>query len=731
MFRTLKLYFQLTVLLVLVSVFIFVLYDFNLKNRNLTTVNKIERWIVLDDVTFPCHDVTTLTSQEGWKVVVVTDQKKDIRGCSFPRCHLLTEHGVVEQLNHSTTVNLPNPPSKLSGYLFAIQSGARIILDAECSLQISDIAQSFRLDERHQSGLTNIGTQYFNPYEHFGIFQAIPNEFIDLSTTKEKSNTDMYFITDWNAVPIRQGVLLSESTCFKRNGDALDLHYIIRDAAPVSYINHTLAPFSTGPTIFFEEAFPLLFTPPGMDAEAIKMFRTLWFNEMNFQHLITTAFYYVYNSNQGQSVTCSNSSTLNYKVNLLSILNCMKDFSYEENSGSFTGSLQKVWNCFSTQIPHLDSFEKIESNFAEWNSHLSALGLTENNTVQFKRQYMYSIKYRIPRQVQEFRNLTAKTENAILNDVISLCGKTELYKLNALQRMSDPVIKDIVLIIVINYQKVFSSIAYNEYIHRQYFKYIIYCVPSLNEFEDYSQTMGFDYLTFIDGLTFGWWFYYECAASVMKLSLPVKGYLQIGDDVLLNTWNIVAMPRDGMMLSFSQRFVELNQIKINFSWPFWNTYLGQSAVQLSLQELQNASPSQTDAESSKYPRVHYSSFAAKFIRNLYGNIGPRMSVFGAGDIFYVPESLANEYITATDIFRRNSCMVELALRVIYYGLKQPEKKRAFIPGHDLWGIDRKAPWKFFNVNDTFIHPFKWLLDAKTEEGRQFACQSYLPFLGRT
>ncbi|KAI8773394.1 hypothetical protein BgiBS90_025812, partial [Biomphalaria glabrata] len=36
--RTLKLYFQLTVLLVVVSVFIFVLYDFNLKNHNLTTI---------------------------------------------------------------------------------------------------------------------------------------------------------------------------------------------------------------------------------------------------------------------------------------------------------------------------------------------------------------------------------------------------------------------------------------------------------------------------------------------------------------------------------------------------------------------------------------------------------------------------------------------------------------------------------------------------------------------
>ncbi|KAK0065937.1 glycosyltransferase STELLO2 isoform X1 [Biomphalaria pfeifferi] len=342
-----------------------------------------------------------------------------------------------------------------------------------------------------------------------------------------------------------------------------------------------------------------------------------------------------------------------------------------------------------------------------------------NNKVTFKTVY------KIPQQVNLFRNISYDLVKTILKDVVSLCGVQRTKSWDPIKKILHPLIDDILLIVVFNYNNVYNSLGFNEYLHRQYFKYIIYCVPSVSNFQNYSENTGFHYVSFIEGLADeGWYFFYQCVSAAMKLDLPVNGYLQIGDDVLLNSWNILTIPRNEMMVFSEEKYVDLYKDDADFQWDYWET--GQKDIQNVIAELEKLSSGNKDF-SKAYPLVNVTYFATEFLQNLKGNLEPNFVAYGATDIFYVPKVLKNEYITASELFRKHHCMVELALRNIYLGLKRPREQKFLFEGHALWDDDRKKPWIYFNgVNDTFIHPYKWLRDAWKKEGRRFACRRYLP-----
>ena len=82
----------------------------------------------------------------------------------------------------------------------------------------------------------------------------------------------------------------------------------------------------------------------------------------------------------------------------------------------------------------------------------------------------------------------------------------------------------------------------------------------------------------------------ECQASLaMKINLPVKGYLTMGDDVILNTWNIVKLNRDKVWLP---RFDLKNKLELkipnyNIQWKHWGH--GAKSVIASLASIKHIS----------------------------------------------------------------------------------------------------------------------------------------------
>ncbi|KAI8771389.1 hypothetical protein BgiBS90_028108 [Biomphalaria glabrata] len=692
---------------------------------------KKKNWVVLDDVSTPCMDVTLITKQEDWSVAIFVDVKKDIIGCSPPKCYQITRDYLQQSSSHFSTLTFINTSSKLTGYLFAIENGAKVILDTECDALVENITGTFHINDAHQSGLMYEGAGLFNPFHHFGLTEAFPKEFWAIgriNTTRnisELRNSDIYSIVDWSSVSIRQGVTVSTSTCLKYTQGNVSRPTVV-NTTPVFIRNSTAASFSTGPTVFFEDVFKLLFFPPELNLEEKKAFRTRLLNEMIKGSQLLTSFYYVSTHNQPYDcayVAEAGKQSLN--TSCVSSSNCTDMSSCNPNDECCNDILKNVTICIMKACLQLKDLTNIKVLISSWIDDLTKF---TPKKLLHPRTITKTV-YRIPKQLKMFKNITSDLEKIVSKDIVSLCGLNVTINLHAIQKMTNPVIHDILLIIVINYDSLFPSLGFNEFLHRQYFKFIVYCVPSVEAFQTYTDKEGFQYVTFIEGVAHGWEFFYECTAGAMKLGLPVQGYLQIGDDVLLNTWNIVALPRTEMSIFSKMDFKELYKKDPKSEWVHWNSYRGQSAVEKVIGELKNALNLSVEEQLEKYPRVNFTTFAERFLKNLEGNLKPNFVIYGATDIFYVPQILQNEYITITEIFRKHNCMVELVVGNIYMGLKNPFEEKYLFEGHGLWNNDRQKPWMFFDArNETFIHPFKWLYNTNNEEGRTFACERYLPLL---
>ncbi|GFS27766.1 hypothetical protein ElyMa_005302100 [Elysia marginata] len=92
---------------------------------------------------------------------------------------------------------------------------------------------------------------------------------------------------------------------------------------------------------------------------------------------------------------------------------------------------------------------------------------------------------------------------------------------------------------------------------------------------------GLDHVTYIDGGwsgSNGWHTIYRCLTLVMKMRLPVKGYLQIGEDVLLNSRSVASLPRDKVWIldHFSRRNVSVPED--TYKWYHWSMPWGRQAL---------------------------------------------------------------------------------------------------------------------------------------------------------
>ena len=130
--------------------------------------------------------------------------------------------------------------------------------------------------------------------------------------------------------------------------------------------------------------------------------------------------------------------------------------------------------------------------------------------------------------------------------VIERCRVNDTSWLPSPDHWISPLMDDIVLIVVFNkLQYVWPNMAFLETIHRPFFKHIVYCVTDVDPASRGPRYEAWYHVVLLEGLSDGWYLMYGCVTSVMQMKLAgARGYLMIGDDTLLNTWNFLNLSRD-------------------------------------------------------------------------------------------------------------------------------------------------------------------------------------------
>ena len=231
---------------------------------------------------------------------------------------------------------------------------------------------------------------------------------------------------------------------------------------------------------------------------------------------------------------------------LFQLLRCVNTATCLESFSAFACKLSMavaVLECMG-----VEQLEDVARQLIQWVNILELSGIREfqsrNLSNEFTNfaQVRYSMHDRNPLKDQDNGSATWKIK--VIDPMRKVCPQAQVPAQGLSSLRLKAKMHDVALVITINYVKLYGVVPYLEFLHRQAFRHVVYCVPDIESFRNYTQVQGLSHLTFIDGLSGGWFFMYECAAHVMRLDLPVKGILQIGDDVLLNTWMLQALPRD-------------------------------------------------------------------------------------------------------------------------------------------------------------------------------------------
>ena len=282
------------------------------------------------------------------------------------------------------------------------------------------------------------------------------------------------------------------------------------------------------------------------------------------------------------------------------------------------------------------------------------------------------------------------------------------------------VIDDILLIIIFNRPGHLGNLDKLYYIHGRYFSHIVVCSHTKEEFQKSSSTKNT--ISFIEISLGVGIFGYRCMMEAMQMGYDVRGYLQIGDDVLLNSWNIAALPRNRTWFQKRMRVGKLSSGNVpgidnkTFWWP-WSSQYG--VVQLKLVWKTFAALLK---DSKIAPKIQ------QFLTTLHQNTKTADSAFyEASDIYYVPANLKNDYLFFSSIFLSHYVYLEIAIPTILNGLS-PNKKIVRIPGNYLWDVNRARFRETFKQKDCFLHPFKLMQRLRQPSGVTFFCNDYLPLI---
>ncbi|XP_055955331.1 uncharacterized protein LOC126815880 isoform X2 [Patella vulgata] len=282
------------------------------------------------------------------------------------------------------------------------------------------------------------------------------------------------------------------------------------------------------------------------------------------------------------------------------------------------------------------------------------------------------------------------------------------------------VINNILLVIVFNKVGHYGSLEYFEKIYRPAFRYILYCGEDKRDFLEGYNTLKYpvSYVEMPPSFSYGQ-LGYQCLHKAMLMHYDVDGYFHVGDDVLLNIWNLHNLPTDQIWFQESMRVANVSQPTVPDIWKHddwwpWNGAKGRFAQERAMNTLQNLSQRER--------------LVGAFLDQLEENAGGEKRVFyEASDIFYIPQRFTSQFVYLVNVFTAQQVHIEITVPTIINGLsKQSEIAR--LKGSYLWYEERVKYRETFNHSNVFLHSVKMDPCLKDQNCITFLYEKYLPCL---
>ncbi|XP_050401606.2 uncharacterized protein LOC126818313 [Patella vulgata] len=666
-------------------------------------------WIVVTTNVQPTYAMKYMSNLPEWKLLVVENSNtpKDwkLTNCTYLS---LTEQ---QHVYISKLIPTESYSRKIIGYLYAISNGAETIYDLDDTIQLLTDLDDLVNPESFEYGLQYNGRVIFNPFKHFGQSTIWPRGF-PLNKISE-NGTNSYFVSDFKKPSILQ--ILS-------NGDP-DIDSVFR---------RTLKSTIKALNISFDSAKPPVVIPPLVftainSQNTLFRYKALWAMVLpvtpSHQHSDVIRGYWAQRLlwEIGGSVGC-------YPPNTYQIRNSRSYALIEDSKGSYFDPNKLVDFLIQWKCPVERTFFQCVSLLSE---KLAEDGYWQQHDHLLVKAWIHELKdssYKEPkRKPFTHQNITNHTNSVIYEPVESanpkirqqskwnhVLGMTSFCKDTSYQIKSTSLASvtspDILLVVVFNFP-FYDNIPYLQLMYGVTFAHIVYCGPNIERFLNASKHFT-NKVTFVESVVDEGYCAYTCLSAAMKMNFDVQGYLFIGDDTLLNSWNIHKFPLD--MIWFRSDIIRLYKGKKS-SVYWWQTHVGQNAMNKVWTLMHNLSTENGDLK----PVVD------KFVHTLLANNASKDGAMaGWSDILYIPSKYKKDTIFFLDLFAECKVFLEIAIATLVSGL---EDKNNFInlEGQYLWydGKRNKIP-ELFKPNDTYLHPVK-LSHIKTKL-KKFFCKTYFP-----
>ena len=304
---------------------------------------------------------------------------------------------------------------------------------------------------------------------------------------------------------------------------------------------------------------------------------------------------------------------------------------------------------------------------------------------------------------------------------------SEPFKPYVLDPNDNSKVRDIALVLIFYDSSIYSNIVYLEDLHRKYFNQIIYCGPVASHFSTFYREFKRP-ISYIEVPNTKGFVAHDCLTRAMMVNYHVSGYLEMADDVILNTWTLGSIPRDRCWFQKDLRIASrLQRMMYDFaivfpvSWWPWTTdnqkwgRRAMAEVWKRLEKLRN--------NSSLVVR----QTVTEFLEKLQHNSGkPENFFYSSSDIFYVPALFRRSWTFLGDIFVSNNVFLDIAVPTLMNGMDMTGNI-VRLDGTYLWYNNRANYPAHYGGFLNFFHPWKmgWIHQP---EHAHFMCYFILPFI---
>jgi hypothetical protein len=293
------------------------------------------------------------------------------------------------------------------------------------------------------------------------------------------------------------------------------------------------------------------------------------------------------------------------------------------------------------------------------------------------------------------------------------------YSMNKLKQQDFLNSSSYELLITFNWAPRIENIILIKHIYGTKFRNIIFCgkgiLSLLNETILHHKI--FDSYTFIELDLVAGYFHYYCMTKLIEMNYNIQGILLMSDDVLLKYWNLEKNYNLSKILFLD--YIKEIPLNSNFTinWIWWSSSMGKAALFKLFDHfymIQNESI-KVDQEN----KIMVENFLKRLNKHKEENSGFNFtSIFYQGsDFFYLPKSKFRDFHFFSNLFRRFSVFLEIAVPTILFGIDYDNTARMHVNHTYYWG-SRYYFQTYDNIGE-MVHPAKLSEYKKTKAGSLF------------